>query len=429
MTDHEPPTRQWDPQGGLRATSGLGVASSGFFAAAVGFVALLLGARYLTIDANARFNVFWSALFLVFGILSGLAVETTRSIASQEALAEDRPAPGKTVTAQRLGLVAMLIVLVLVGATLPMWRSAVPTMTGHDGLLLCVALWLGILGYTGQSVAWGALAGAGEWKFYALVTFTESAVRLVLVAVTAVAGWGVVGLAFATIIAEYAWLVIVVLSKTVRRSLTKRGDVPVALLTRRILLAMVGFGASTVLLVGFPWLIGLTTADSVILGAAPLMLAISLTRAPLVVPIYAFYNVAISYLTRSNRSRLRALPFMLGAVFVVGVLGGALAWAVGPWLLGLVGPDYVLPGRTLAGLTFGAACLAAVMITGILCQSSARYGHYLVGWLVAVGIAVATLLSGLSLATRVILALVIAPLGGMMLHVFFIMRQSRHDAG
>ena len=395
---------------------------AGIFSAIVGFLALLLGARYLSLADNARFSLFWSVMFLAFGIVSGLAVETTRSTTAANS--------SKQSTSQKSSVSVLIImvcsvgsVLVVLGGTLPAWHLAIPAFSDRDGWLVCLAIVIGAVGYAGQSVLVGALSGREAWSVYAAITFTEASVRMALLILAAVFGGGVIEFAFATVFAEYAWIVFLVLSPTVRASLKQRTDVPAEKFARRVGGAILGLGASSILLVGFPWLIGLTTPEVIVLGAAPLMLAISLTRAPLMVPISALYNVAVSYFTKRQQGMLHMLRFVLLALLIAGVLGGALAWAIGPWLLSLVRPDYELPGMTLAGLMLGAACIAMVTITGIICQSNAKYAHYLIGWLVAVAVAVGLLTTPFGLTTRTILALIVGPLCGMSVHLFFLLRQ------
>ena len=422
--DCTPESAQTD-KASRRARAMVGVA--GIFAAAVGLVALLLAARHFSLADNARFSLFWSVLFLAFGIVTGLAVETTRSTAS----ANSRPipaAPPHSVSVLRIGAVAVIGVLVILGGTLPVWRLAIPAFTDRDGWLICLAIVIGVIGYTGQAVLVGALSGQGAWSVYATVLFTESVVRMGLLILAAVLGGGVVQYAFATVLAEYAWIVIVALSPSAQASFRQRTDVPAAQFVRRVLGAMLGLGASSVLLVGFPWLMGLTTPERLLLGAAPLMLAVSLTRAPIMVPVTSLYNVAVAYFAQRQQSWQRMLRFLLLVMAGVGAVGGALAWAVGPWLFHLIRPDYELPGSTLAGLTLGAACIAMITITGILCQSNAKYAYYLIGWLVAVVVSVAVLITPFSLATRAISALIAGPLCGMVVHLLFLMRRLSGEA-
>lgn len=397
------------------------VGVAGIFSAAVGLLVLLLAARHFSLADNTRFSLFWSVLFFTFGIVAGLAVETTRSTTS----ANSHPAfktPTRSVSILTVGAVAMIGILLIIGGTLPAWRLAIPAFTNHDGWLICLAILMGLVGYAGQSVLVGALSGREAWSLYAAVTFAESLVRMGLLILAKILGGGVVQFAFATVLAEYAWIVILIFSPTAKAALNQRTDVPVAQFARRVGGAMLGLGASSILLVGFPWLVGLTTPEPVLLGAAPLLLAISLTRAPLMVPISSLYNVAVAHFTQRQQSSLRLIRLLLLSIASVGIAGGALAWAIGPWLFRLIRPDYDLSGMTLAGLTLGAACIAMITITGILCQSGARYTHYLIGWLVAVGVAIAILIMPFSLTTRTISALIVGPLCGMVLHLILLIR-------
>ncbi len=179
---------------------------------------------------------------------------------------------------------------------------------------------------------------------------------------------------------------------------------------------MTGQGLSAVLLVGFPWLVGLTTEKEAMLFSAPLMLAVSLTRAPIMVPLSSMYTFAISYFTR-RRSGLLTVMRMLGAVLGVGVIIAGLAWLVGPPLLDLIEPEYVIAGAVLAWLTIGAACIAMISLTGILCQARAAYATYIGGWVVAVIVAIIILVLPQPLQWRVIVALIVGPISGIIVHL------------
>jgi len=392
----------------------------------VGLAAILFSARCLTIADNARFSSFWSVLFLAIGVTSGLTVELTRVTASNRRPVASSDEKGLRV---RVLLVTVMVgTAVVLGGSMPAWRLAVPGFAGAQSWLMGLALVIGITGFAGQCVLIGSLAGLGHWRVYAVVVAMESGVRLVLVSLSAVFQAGLAPFMFAAILGEYAWIVVVAVSRTARQALAQRVDTTALALARRVGLAMLGLAASTVLLVGFPWLIGLTTDRAVYLAAAPLLVAVSLTRAPLMVPISSLYSVAISYFASRHDPPARVIRAMLLAVALVGLVGVALAWAVGPWLLGLVRAEYVLPGSTLAGLTAGAACIAMITVSGMLCQSQDRYGSHISGWTVAVVVSVVILLIPMGLVVRVIWALVAGPLCGLVVHLFLLNRQQSAPA-
>jgi hypothetical protein len=408
----------------VRETAGVGVA--GVFSAAVGLVALVVAAAFLPVEDTSRFTYFWAVAFCAFGVLNGLALETTRSVTAAAAAAgppgaAGTPTPSDAWPVRRVLLTAALGLLGLGAATAAGWRLALPAMSGPLAWWIAGAVLLGVTGFAGHTTLAAALAGRHEWRLYALTVTAESAVRLVLIVAVALAGGGFVALAYATVTAEFAWLGVVALSPAARRALAARTDVTPRLFWRRAGAAMAGQAASALLVVGFPWLLGLTTPAGVALVAAPLTLSVSLTRAPLMVPLNAFQAVAVSHFT-ARGARLGAAGRILGLITGVGLAGAGLAYLIGPWLLGLLGPGYEIGGATLAGLTLGATALALLTLTGVLCQAATAYRAYVAGWVAAAALAVGLLLLPLEMAPRAVAALVAGPLAGMALHALGLRR-------
>ncbi|MDR1808150.1 MAG: hypothetical protein LBR33_09605, partial [Propionibacteriaceae bacterium] len=401
--------------------SGL-VGASFAFSALVGLVALLLAARTLSVADASRFTLFWALLFALFGVLTGLSLETTRTLTAAATPAPaTAPTPAAPWPAGRIIAVAAAAVAGLGLLTLPAWRLAIPAAAGGLQWAIGGAVLLGAMGYAGHTTCLGTLAGAQRWRLYSLVTFAESALRLVLLSLAAAARLGLIGFAYATAAAEFAWL-LVLAAPSARAALRRLTDAGPLTFWRRALSAMGGQGANALLGVGFPFLLGLTTGANILLTAAPLNLAISLTRAPLMVPLTAFQSVAVAYFTRRREGRRRTLATLLGLVAGIGLVGAALAWAIGPWLMGLIGDGYAVAGPVLAGLTLGAAAITGLTLTGVLCQAVTRYKAYLTGWLAALAVAIVALLTPASLETRAIAALTTGPLVGIALHLLNLRR-------
>ncbi|CPU62331.1 membrane protein [Mycobacteroides abscessus] len=109
---------------------------------------------------------------------------------------------------------------------------------------------------------------------------------------------------------------------------------------------------------------------------------------------------------------------MTGALLLAGVVGGALAFVVGPPLMQvLFGADYRVGGLELAAMTFASAGTALLTISGALCQALKRHGVFVAGWLVALAVSVAVLVSGLDMTTRVVAALLVGPYCGLVVHL------------
>lgn len=403
---------------GRRDAVRVGVASG--FAAVVSYVVLALVARVLPVEQNTVFVTYWSTLFACFGVLTGISVETTRAVAATGAT----PTGGAPATARGPRVVTVAVIAAGGGVLLAL---LVLTVAGRrlfhqEPWPLTLLVLLGAAGFAIHTVAAGSLAGRQAWRPYALLVSAEAAARLVLVALAVVLSAGLLGVAAGAAVATFAWVALLG-SRQVRAALAARTDALPALLARRVLLAAVAAGSSSVLVVGFPLLLAATTSAVAYERAAPLLLAISLTRAPLLVPLNAYQGVAVGHFVRSSDAGLRPLVPIVRAVAVVGALGAVAAWLVGPWLMELLlGPGYRVDGGVLAGLTAAAAVLAVLTLTGALCQALTRHTAYVVGWLVAVAVAVAVLLGPWDIETRAVAALLAGPAVGAVVHLVVLRR-------
>ena len=397
------------------------VAIASLWSAAVTYVVMTVAARVLEPAQATLLLTVLAVLFAAYGVLSGLALEVTRSIAASVHQARD-DGPRLWVVAAVTSLVTCGVVVALV----PIWRSRIL----HDadaGLL--VALSVAVTGYVWHCVLVGAATGRARWGDAASVIGAEATVRLLSTVAVVLGAASITSMGVATAAGAFAWLVLLVVSPGVRSALSLRTDCAWPALARRISAALVAQGASAVLVVGFPVLLAATTAPADYRSAAPLLLAVSLTRAPVLLPLNALQGVVVSHLVRASTGLARPLVRMLGAVALVGLVGAALAYLVGPALLGvLFGADYVVTGGVLAVLTFAAAGTAALTLTGACAQALALHAVYLAGWVVAVVACLLLLQAPGSLELRTCLSLGLAPLAGLLVHGVGLARVRRRRA-
>src|ERR1035437_10205405 len=114
---------------------------------------------------------------------------------------------------------------------------------------------------------------------------------------------------------------------------------------------MVGTASSAVLVVGFPVVLRFASSDVEWITAAPLLLAISLTRAPLLLPLQAYQGVAIALFLNERSRGITVLLRPASAILGVGTLGAAGAYLLGPLIMSaFFGPGYRVAGRLLAGV-------------------------------------------------------------------------------
>ena len=403
-----------------RGFTGVGVAS--IVAAAAGFGVLLIAARTLEPARNADFLAFWSLLFAIFGILAGVQNETTRAVRSAYS-GSPQGSPGAKLVP--IGLAVGAALAALLAATSPWWSARA---LGADHAVLVVAIALACLVFSGHVTVAGSLSGAGRWSVFAGLISAEATMRLVIVGAAALVGTSAAGLEVGAAVAAGTWLVFLLLSPSARAAALARADVPPSAFLRRIGHALVAAAGSAALVVGFPFLLRLTSTTPVYAASAPLILAISLTRAPLLIPLGAYQGVAITQFLTHRERGLAALRSVTLGVLALGAVGAGLAFLAGPWLMSaVIGPDYRVDGILLAGLTFAAALLALLTLTGAAVLALDLHRAYSAGWISATATSVLLLLTPFPLEGRTIGSLAAGPLVGIAIHAAAVMRATRSD--
>ncbi|MFH5824197.1 hypothetical protein [Georgenia sp. AZ-5] len=388
--------------------------------AASGYVVILIAARTLTPADNAEFLSFWALLFFVFGTLGGLQNEFTRA-ASASNRYEYATTRGGT-RAVPAGLLIGLVAAAIAAVTGPLWA---PVISPAHPVAATIVVAVGAVLFAGHASVAGVLAGRRSWTAYSWVVAGEATWRLALVALAALTGLGLVGLETAAGAGAGAWLVLLAW-RQVRQTVRARFPEPPSVMARHVGQAMVAAASSAALMVGFPALLRGTTPADVFAGAAPLLLAISMTRAPLLMPLNAFQGVAISHFLAHRERGLVPLFKICMLVAAVGCVGGLLAWVVGPWLMvALFGASYHVAGLVLAALTFDSALLGALTITGAATLALGLHRTYAWGWFGATGVSLVVLLLPLPLTDRVLTSLALGPVIGILVHALVLRRELR----
>jgi hypothetical protein len=268
------------------------------------------------------------------------------------------------------------------------------------------------------------LAGVNRWTQYGSLMVTDAGIRVAVAAATFVLGWGLVGFLWATVAGAVAWLIMLIASPATRaaaRLLTPGGTVT---FLRGASHSIAAAGASAILVMGFPVLLKATSADLGATGGV-VILAVTLTRAPLLVPLTAMQGNLIAHFVDQRTERIRALVAPTAVVVGVGVAGVLVAGSLGPWLLRAgFGPEYRADGSLVAGLTAAAVMIALLTLTGAAAVAAALHRAYSVGWVGATVASVLLLLLPLGLETRTVIALLCGPLVGIAVHLGALARVS-----
>ncbi|WP_406713522.1 hypothetical protein QEV11_00140 [Trueperella pyogenes] len=392
--------------------SGFAVSVGAVLAAVSGFAILLIGARVLSAADNAIFLSFWSALFLVTGVLSGIQQEVTRATTL---------ADGRGYSPFRFTLLAGLGMAIAVICAGPFFG---PSISGGSSSLIPVLLIaLAAFLYAGQMTVTGSLGGVRRWTTFAVVTGGEALVRLAAVGLVAFIGQQALGFEVASVVAFFFWVLL--LATPSRHVLTQvRVSLPRSLFVQNIVWAMAAAGATAFLVNGFPFLMALTTSASEYQASADLAIAVSVTRAPILVPVFAFQAVVVAHYVRNPDQRKATTRRLVSALGAVAVILVPLAALIGPFVMGAVfGPGYESTPLILGVLVADAVLLAFLVLGGTITIALNRYRDCLIGWYASVALALVLMATlPLSLVERTLLTLSLAPLVGIVTHFRAILR-------
>lgn len=395
------------PSGAVTRASVVRVGAATAISALCGYAVLYLAARDLEPAGFSVFGVFWGAFGLASGAAFGLLQETTREVR----FAGEHPTGSHPM---RIAAGVGLAAAALIAVTAPLWSAHVFV----DARLLSIALLsLGLAGFCLHTTLLGVLAGRNRWSGYGALMVTDAVARVAVAAATFAVGWGLGGYLWATVAGSIGWLLMLLVSPAARAAARLRTSAGTATFLRGAGHSIAAAGASAVLVMGFPVLLKATSGD---LGAAGgvVILAVTLTRAPLLVPLTAMQGNLIAHFVDQRAHRLRALIAPAALVGGLGALGVVLAGIFGPWLLrAAFGPQYAAAGALLAWLTAAAVAIALLTLTGAAAVAAALHRAYATGWLSATVVSVLLLLLPLDLEVRTVVALMCGPLLGIAVHL------------
>ena len=417
-----------DTESRTRVTAGhaTGIMAASVTAAASSLLITVISARTLTVAQNKEFLVFWGFMFGIFGVISGIQTESTRAaLAGRKTAAEPaEPAgpPGPAAPARRRARIlatALLLGLVIAALTLLAAPAWVPSLTPSTGPLTAALIAAGVWGYAGQASLSGVLAGTRSWNLYSALMAAEALLRLLLTLLVAVVVSSLIGLEAAAAAPALVWLLFLIIPAA-RALAGSRADVGAARLTSFSLQAMLSSASWAVLVTGFPTLLEITSPGADAAEVAIVILAVSLTRSPIMIPLQAFQGVLITTIADTEPSRrLAGVTRILGTLLAGGAALAAAAALAGPWLVRTVyGPRYDPSPWLLGLLTLAAVSMASLVLTGASTIALNNHRAYTLGWVLAALTAVLLLwLLPLNVSPRAVLALGLAPLSGICVHL------------
>lgn len=427
----EQPSQETQPSGTVTRYQSLALLGSSLLAAVSTLVVTMIAQRALNGSELTEFLLFWAALFTVTGIITGIQPEITRAVgtartravADGAASAEGSSPQGARVVAVTAALGAIAGALVLVSS--PLWAGQ---QIPHSTAVGVTAMAVGVFLYALQATMSGVTAGEDRWYLFAAVGGLESAGRLILMLAAALLIPSLAGLEVATVVPMGLWLILAFVTVSGRRLWVARADVPARRLSVNILWSFLSSAAAAVLMMGFPNVLkasGAAESEPVVLGT--LILAISITRSPIMIPLQAFQGVAVSAFLKQRHRPVAAFIKPAAAVVSVGAVGALAAYLVGPLLFRLIYPpaagaepayEAAASGITLGALVFASALLALMTLSGNMALAVNQHRIYLAGWVVAAAVTLSlAFLIPAPLVPRAIVALAVGPVCGFVVHM------------
>jgi O-antigen/teichoic acid export membrane protein len=409
-------------QGPIARGSVARVGTATALTALCGYAVIYLAARDLAPSGFSVFGVFWGAFGLVTGAANGLLQETTREVRSMRYI-DVLPGRGgsRTRPLRVAAMVGIAAAVVIAGSSL-LWSGRVFV---EDRWLSVVLLSVGLAGFCLHATLLGMLAGTDQWTHYGALMVTDAVIRVAVAATTFAIGWGLNGFLWATVAGAVAWLIMLVASPAARATARMLTPGSTSTFLRGAAHSITAAGASAILVMGFPVLLKLTSNE---LGAqgGVIILAVTLTRAPLLVPLTAMQGNLIAHFVDERTDRLRALVVPAAIIGGIGAVGVLAAGIVGPWLLRVAfGPQYDAGSALLAWLTGAAVAIAMLTLTGAAVVAAALHRAYSLGWVGATVASGLLLLLPLPLETRTVVGLLCGPLVGIAVHLVALGRAGR----
>ncbi len=352
-------------------------------------------------------------MFLFGGAVGGTQQEIAR--AAHPAVADEGADSARTFTMVSLAVVALL------GSVAA--AALAPTAFGSDPLILAVAFVVGLAGYLLTSIVTGILYGIGALSIVSALICVDAVLRggALLVALALGAPIGV--LAFAITLPFGASVGIIWMC--VRHRV--RGAYRLDIATRPLLLnaarTVAGAASVGVMVAGLPLVLDLFLSGADVDTVASLILVITVTRAPLIIPLMALQSFLVVHFRGRDDARRRVYWLLLACALLGGAAMAAGAFW-GPFLIEVVsGGRYSSSAGVVAAVVGSAAVIGMMCVTSAALIAGGRHNAYLAGWSVAAASTVVLLvLVPVEPVGRALIAICFPAAIGVIMHLVVIRR-------
>jgi hypothetical protein len=174
---------------------------------------------------------------------------------------------------------------------------------------------------------------------------------------------------------------------------------------------------------GLPLLLRTALPSENVATLASLTMAITLTRAPLIIPLIALQSFLIVDFRSAGTHVWRRVAIYGSALIGLTAVLSAAAWAWGPAVIQWISDGrYAVAPLTMATVVASAGLVALMCLTGPALLSETRHVPFVLGWVVAAGATVVVLAVPLPTVERTMAALLLGPALGLLVHLLSIRR-------
>lgn len=370
--------------------------------------------------AYVSFSIIWSTVYLCGSAMSGVQQEISRATHPSA-----RDAASANDLRRFIWITAMVAAFGGLVAGVLLTVGPVPASAAGLGVAIAVAL----AGYLITTVLTGTLYGLGLWPQIALLVTLDAVLRAVFLVISFAFSGSSVVLAFAIAVpfGLSALIIWILVWRRLARGIALDVRLPHLLLNvARTVAAAACMGA---MISGLPLLMGATSSDvsEAVVGAT--IFAITLTRAPIVVPVIALqsYLIAAVFRGRSSPSPRRVLR-MLGVAMLVTATLSLAGYFVGPPVVSFVSAGSFSISPLMMSTIIASGGLVGVMcVTGAALISTKHHSANLLGWAVAAALTIALLMLPAAFQVRLAAALLLPPLCGLIVHLIALVRRTADD--
>ena len=267
----------------------------------------------------------------------------------------------------------------------------------------------------------GVFAGAGKWKHLAAVIALDAILRFGGVVGVLALGGDLQLLAWSVILPFPLSLAIVTLAEP--RTTMTLSWTPVGL--GRLLLnsahTVVAATAMALIVNGFPMVLAFFARPDQNEELGALILAITFTRAPILVPMFALQSYLITRFAGSLSGPWRLIG---QALAMIAVLMVPLAGATALWGDRL----FDLSASALVPLVVSSGFIGALCVTGSALVARGALRANTAGWMVAAAVSIGVLFIPLTLESRAAVALSAGPLAGLAVQCVCLRRATRQPS-